>query len=415
MSAGVVILTGNHLCNNPRVIKEAGTLARAGYEVTVLGAWLDTAFKARDQKILLSAPFGFVPVLDLTESETTRQLARAKTKIAHMLHQYAQAENRWQLGYACSALRRAASARRAELYIAHSEQALAAAVDLLRAGRRVAVDFEDWFSQDLPPEARTHRPLTLLRSLERQLLRRASYASCPSQAMSKALAQEHACDPPRVIYNAFAWKDRGSIDGARRDQRTRRIPSVHWFSQTLGSDRGLQDLLAALPQLEQRIEIHLRGTPTAGFDLWLASCVPASWREFVFVHPVVHNDELLSRIAEHDIGFAGEMKYWRSRDLTVTNKILYFLLAGLPVVASDTAGQQEIAAQAQDAVLLYRSGDPAGLAACLNLLLRSPDRLEQAKHAALAAAEKTFCWERQEPVLLAAVGSALSQGPAGAS
>ena len=31
MIGRVVILTGNQLCNNPRVIKEAGTLARAGY------------------------------------------------------------------------------------------------------------------------------------------------------------------------------------------------------------------------------------------------------------------------------------------------------------------------------------------------------------------------------------------------
>jgi len=46
---------------------------------------------------------------------------------------------------------------------------------------------------------------------------------------------------------------------------------------------------------------------------------------------------LLSRIAEHDIGFAGEMKHCRSRDLTVTNKILQYLLAGIAVVAGNMA------------------------------------------------------------------------------
>jgi len=54
----------------------------------------------------------------------------------------------------------------------------------------------------------------------------------------------------------------------------------------------------------------------------------------------VDGDDLLSRIAEHDIGFAGEMPHCRSRDLTVTNKILQYLLAGLAVVASGTAGQR---------------------------------------------------------------------------
>ena len=62
---------------------------------------------------------------------------------------------------------------------------------------------------------------------------------------------------------------------------------------------------------------------------------------------------MLSRIAEHDIGFAGEQNYCRSRDLTVTNKILHYLLGGLAVIASDTAGQRQIAAQAGEAVRVY--------------------------------------------------------------
>jgi hypothetical protein len=180
MIGRVVILTGNPLCNNPRVVKEAGTLARACYDVTVLGAWLDRGFKNRDQKIIQSAPFAFVPVLDFTVSKAVRFFARARSKVAHMLHRYARAENRWQLGYAYSAFRRAAFARAADLYIAHSEQALAVALDLLRAGRAVAVDFEDWFSEDLLPQAMAGRPLAMLRSLERELLmRRAMYLVLP--------------------------------------------------------------------------------------------------------------------------------------------------------------------------------------------------------------------------------------------
>jgi Glycosyl transferases group 1 len=119
----------------------------------------------------------------------------------------------------------------------------------------------------------------------------------------------------------------------------------------------------------------------------------------VFVHPVVHNDELLSRIAEHDMGFAGERGHCRNNDLTVSNKILHFLLAGLAVVASDTAGHREVAEQAAGAVWLYPPGNAPALAACLNSLLRSSDRLERSKHVALAAAQKAFCWDRQEPAL----------------
>src|SRR5262249_53438318 len=147
------------------------------------------------------------------------------------------------------------------------------------------------------------------------------------------------------------------------------LPSIHWYSQTLGQGRGLEDLIAALPLLKSEAQIHLRGQPAAGFEEWLRTQIPDELRSRVFVHGLVTNSELLSRVAEHDIGFAGEGKYCRSRDLTITNKILHYLLAGLAVVASDTAGQREVAGYGADAVLLSPSGDPAALTARLDSLL----------------------------------------------
>src|ERR1039458_8105828 len=103
----------------------------------------------------------------------------------------------------------------------------------------------------------------------------------------------------------------------------------------------------------------------------MASQIPSEWRSRVFLHDVVPHEMLLSRIAEHDIGFAGEEKYCRNKDLNVSNKILHYLLAGLAVVASDTAGQREIAERAPGAVHLYPSGRPDALAEQINRLLCS--------------------------------------------
>src|SRR5262249_29072393 len=240
---------------------------------------------------------------------------------------FANVENRWQLGYSYPELQRATFRRTADLYIAHSEQAMAAAVDLLHGGRRVGVDMGDWVSEDFLSDARGHKPLRLLRSLERELLLSGTYTSCPSHAMSIALAKEYSCRPPTVIYNAFEWAERGRLDGERRDRRDGRGRSIHWYSQTLGRGRGLADLLAALPLLTTDAEIHLRGQPAADFEEWLNASVPSNWRRKIVLHGLVTNIELLSRVAEHDIGFAGETKCCRSRDLTITNKILYYLLA----------------------------------------------------------------------------------------
>jgi hypothetical protein len=198
------------------------------------------------------------------------------------------------------------------------------------------------------------------------------------------------------------------MDGLSKDRRDRRLPSIHWFSQTLGHGRGLEDLFAALPLLTHEVEIHLRGKAVSGFESWLVHHVPEEWRGRIIVHELVSNAELLSRIAEHDIGFAGETPLIRNKDLTISNKILHYLLGGLAVVASETAGQREVAMQAPGSVLLYPAGDAPALAARLNILLESADVLKKAKSAALAAAKATFCWERQEKLLLETINRAFS-------
>ena len=317
-------------------------------------------------------------------------------------------ENAWQLGAASTALRRAARKSAADLFIAHSESAIWALSEPSKPDQRLAVDMEDWFSEDLLPEARKDRPLKMLRRAEQVALHKPAYATCTSLAMSKALAKAYHCEPPKVIYNAFPWNDRDKIDGQIKDRRDRSLPSIYWYSQTIGPGRGLEDLIAALGFVEVEAELHLRGKITAGFSDWLATAIPANWRSRVFVHDVVSNDELLSRIAEHDLGFAGEQKYCLSRDLTVTNKMLHYLLGGLAVVASDTVGQREVASLANGGVIIYRSGDSQHLASQLNRLLSSPDELSNAKKAALVAAAETFCWEKQAPTLLTAVSEAIN-------
>src|SRR5262249_41397874 len=145
---------------------------------------------------------------------------------ANVLHELAGWESRYQLGPLTGRLFMHTRGLSSDLFIAHSEPALYVAWRLMCAGRRVGVDMEDWFSEDLLPEARKRRPLRLLRSLERELLVGGAYASCPSRAMSETLATEYGCKPPAIVYNAFALAERQAIDGLRKDRRNGAKASV---------------------------------------------------------------------------------------------------------------------------------------------------------------------------------------------
>ena len=412
-AAKIGIVTGASLAWNPRALKEARALASAGFNVVVYGSSSDQSGFERDNALASRHGFTFRCVFPTwsgsPEVRLRRILEKTRNRASRSLFRLTGMESRWQLGPLVAELFRQASAASADYYIVHLEQAAWAGTRLLRQGVRVGVDVEDWYSEDLLPEAKRSRPARLLRELEGTLLRQGSHATCPSYEMSEALARAYRCPPPAVVYNAFPWSDRNSLDGAAKDRKGSPIPSVHWFSQTMGPGRGLEDLLSALQFVKYDIEIHLRGTPVSAFDAWLSKNVPAGWRNKIFLHNVVPNEDLLSRISEHDIGFAGEMQYCRNKDLTVSNKMLHYLLGGLAVVASDTTGQREVAERATGAVFLYQPGDPQDLATHLNRLLGSKEGLARAKNAALKIAQMTYCWERQEKVLLDVVTRALGE------
>jgi glycosyltransferase involved in cell wall biosynthesis len=121
----------------------------------------------------------------------------------------------------------------------------------------------------------------------------------------------------------------------------------------------------------------------------------------------VAHAELLSRIAEHDIGLASEVPHTRSRALTITNKILLYLLAGVAVVASDTEGQKEVAGAAKDAVFLYSRDSAADYAKVLDRLLSDAMLRSRARKDAVDAAKNSFSWRHSAGVLVAGVENGL--------
>lgn len=460
----IVLLTGNPLRSNPRVIKEAAALTEEGYEVQVLGAWSaervsefggriadgggqiaeggwrragsgseDSRSEAetgrrRDQRseegdrraeirgveidMLLAEQgrYNFVPLLppNTLEGKLHRLVQRASRRFMPW--------SKWTFGLMPLVLEREALPLKPDLVIAHSEPALFAALALHRRGIKVGLDMEDWFSEDLLPETRSRRPVDLLRKAEHDLLRCAAHATCTTEAMADALVRAYGCPRPTRIYNVFPsprdagpeLRDRGATSRslAGEPSRGRAAVSIHWFSQTLGPGRGLEELMEAATGLHGNFEIHLRGENGA-YRVWFDDLVPADLRSRVFVHAPVPAGELPSRIAEHDIGFAGELSGIRSRDLTATNKIFQYLQGGLAVVASDTAGQHEVAGLAGPAVAIYRSGSTDDLGKRLADLIENADKLAASKNAAADAASRSLHWAAEKPRLVASVHRAL--------
>ena len=407
----IIIVSGIQLSANPRVVKEADALAAAGYDVTVVGATLDASLVERDHQLYAGKSWRYEVVLDASSASLSRRTrwlrARVERRFWREMRQRFRLPNYHQLGYGPRELLDYCTRHPADLFILHNPLSLWVGARLMQTGARVAVDVEDWYSEDLLPSDRAGVPTELLSSLEREVLRRAAFSTTTSNAMGAALADVYGCARPVVIYNAFPALH-AAVDDTQLSSPTSHAPSLVWFSQVIGPGRGIETLMSSLQHVHTPIDIHLRGTYDNAFASALLEHAPHGWRERIHFHPQIPHDQLAPWIAQHDIGFAGEIGYCRSRDLTVSNKILQYLGAGIPVLASNTTGHTEIAETAGEAVRLFEAGDSSSLARALNEMLRDQELLASLRRKA-AQASNTFSWDESARRLVGNVAAAVQR------
>jgi glycosyltransferase involved in cell wall biosynthesis len=402
----ILILTTSHLCRNPRVVKEATTLGAAGHDVTVMTVSMQPRFEVIDRELIAGLPFRR-QMLDYSSNTPGARvrgfLQRGATWTARRLCREWGFETAQALGPASALLHRVRAVP-ADLTILHTEIPIWAAQHLVHDGRRVAVDVEDWYSEDLLFADRQSRPIRLLRAAEKFALQHCAYASATSQSMADGLVNAYGCPPPHVIRNTFPLQPYArSHEPGPND-----TPRFIWFSQTIGPGRGLELFLAAWAQTRQPSKVCLLGDVYPGYPEKLLRRLPAARRGDLQFLPLLKPEELPARLVDFDIGLALEPNWPPNKNLTISNKIFQYLNAGLAVVASDTAGQQEVMKIAPDCGLLVSAHETTDFARQLDMLLGDRNHLRTAQLASRAAAEREFCWERDTPQLLAAVERALS-------
>jgi glycosyltransferase involved in cell wall biosynthesis len=402
----ILILTASHLCRNPRVVKEATTLGAAGFDVTVMSVSNRARFEAMDRELMQGLPFKR-RVIDYTARDPRTRwrdfVQRSLTWGARFLCNRVKWELAQSLGPA-TALLKLARAHSAALTVVHTEIPLWIGQDLIKSGRRVAVDVEDWYSEDLLFADRRSRPQRLLRRAEEFVLNHADYASATSKSMAEALANAYRCPVPVVLHNTFPLQDRSHLDQPPGSHP----PTFIWFSQTIGPGRGLELFLAAWGRTQTPSVVYLLGDERPGYHRHLRSLLPSARREDLRILPLVSPAQLPLKLAEFDLGLALEPHLPLNRDLTITNKIFQYMNAGLALIATDTAGQREVMQAAPESGLLVQAHETTRLTLELDTLLNDHARIRRCQQASREAARTRFSWEHDAPRLCQSVESALA-------
>lgn len=392
----VCLLSDHHVCINPRLWKEAFLYEKLGYKVTILTMWQSADLLQRDKELLKGHTIDYKTYLNLIPGETnsvSRFFYRARRRLASELQKRIKLSTPWAISHAPELLVKKAMEERATHYSAHLEAGFWAGRELMKNGKQVSFDFEDWYSRDY---LTADRAVDLLAATEAFALQHGVFCTAASRSMASALqAAYQTTKPVTVVYNSFPDEELMDVDVTSPKSKSDTIRMV-WTSRTVGPQRGLETLVAALPFVQTPVELHIIGKCAAGYEEVLRTNWKYSNHRLVF-HGFVPHDELLPAIATYDLGLAIEQYEPDSRNTTVTNKILQYLHAGLAVLATDTKGQQEIASHFPDAVYLVKPSKPEQWAQQIERFAKQGFTVNKQQQQTIY--QQYFSWDVQEQQL----------------
>lgn len=417
----VCIVSSTSVSTGPRVEKEADALAAAGYRVGVIVCHSNERMVEWDARMSAERGWQLLPIDWLPQRRKRTLSGMAALALHH-------AARRACLGgvpaaaplamLACSdrflPLTLRALRVPARLYIAHNLGALPAAAFVARArGVPFAFDSEDDHFGELTPQLQQAGQGRIVHRVMQACLERAAYVSAASEGIGRAVSMRHGIAQPTTVLNAFSVSMRERIDGLRKDRNGDDI-SLYWYSNTIGLDRGLQDVISALGRVRGAFQLHVRGDMADDVERALrALATQHGVSSRLHFHPQTHPDDLLSRAAEHDIGLAVEQPVNDNKLLAVSNKLLLYLLARVAIVATSTPGQNEVVRESGDAIATYAPGEVATLAMHLQRLIDDRALLETRKQQALELGMTRFNAEHELQKLTPLVARALEQSRIG--
>lgn len=411
MRRTVCIVSPGNLASNPRVVKEADALHGAGYDVTAVVCDYNAALRQADDNIEAAAPW---TVIRVPRSPNEGVTARLAAGLAQALSAVGIAV---PVGVAaCSARAPVAALMRrardvpADLYIAHYVAALPAAAMAARLnGALLGFDAEDFHSGEGTGALGDAFRMSMIEIVERAALPACAHVTAAAPLIGKAYTKRYGIADPATVLNVFplsmAPPEPRPVHGREGTAALR----AYWFSQTIGLDRGLQAFIQAMAHAKTCVTLDIRGSNRWGHgDALLALAASLGLADRVRLLPMAPPGEMVRLAADYDVGLSLETEVSENRRICLTNKIFTYLLAGIPVVMSDTPAQKLLAADLGPAARLCDLADPAGLAATLDALA-SPSVLAEASATSWRLGHERYNWEREQNVLLQSVAAAFAR------
>lgn len=407
MKYKVLLITSGQPSINPRLVKEADALSDAGYDVTVLYAYWNSWATKFDTQLLKNKKWKAIRAGgDPDQQITIYFFSRLIHKISRSIIQKIGSVNTLsQIAVSRGSyfLTREAKKHKADLYIGHNLGALAAVIKAAEKHHaKSGFDAEDFHRQEVSDD-KDSLHYKNVKYLEDKYLSKADYVTAASPQIADAYKRLYPGIKPVPILNVFlqdtSVKERAVNKG---------IIKLFWFSQTIGANRGLEEVIEALNLLNSNnFELHLLGNSNDDAKQLLSGKARADKQQILF-HKPIPADDLISFASQFDIGLASENSTPFNRDICLTNKIFTYLQAGLTIIASDTTAQKAFLNEYPGIGKVYQKNDVRSLTNILSGYQADRELLHNTCTASLKLGKEKMNWENESKKFLQLIQSTLN-------
>lgn len=369
MAARVVFLRSKSPAGiEPRILKEASTLVRAGHEVHVL-LW-----------------------------DRTRSFPAEETRDGIHIHRYQRLAPEGQLGLArrlpgwwLHAARKAAALRPDVIHAIDFDTAWPARVAARLTGAAIVYDIFDFYSEmillDLPAFLRH-----LLARAERRMVRRADLVILPDL---RRQSQFGGVRPKRIVEILNVPEDRPIAAEPAKD-------FTLFYGGMIARDRGLLDLMVSCEATGAKFIVAGHGPDEAELLPHLESS-PAC----LYLGTVPYEEVLRQTAACHVLAALYDPAVPNNR-LAAPNKVYEAMMLAKPLIVSDGIAIADLV-RSLGCGKIIRYGDRAAIQKALEELMLSPADCEAMGSRGRAAFERGYNWKTMESRLLDAYASLASQ------
>lgn len=391
----VVLISTGQPTTNPRLVKEANSLQKEGYDVTVLYCYCIQWACDFDKDLLKNVLWKHQLVGGSPNRNKLLYLfTRLRFKLARIFNRYSgtyfMAERAQARAF--DELLHAAKKIKANLYIGHNLGALPVAVRAAMFNEaRAGFDFEDYHRGEFG--AKDHNMKRITR-LEKKYVQSLSYYSTSSQLIAEAVKKDHPDFEGATLelLNCFPDTQQLPVFLKERGDDTLRL---FWFSQTIGKNRGLETLIAALNILaDPKIKLMLVGRCDTEMRDYINNNAKSIISAIHFKDPIKPSD-LIGFASQFDVGLACEDGTSQNRDLCLTNKIFTYLLAGNAILASNTKAQSFFFKENRNVGLLFEQNNSDSLAQKIIMYKNNRSLLLHHKTNAFTLAKEKMNWKTE--------------------